>query len=457
MDGIHVTKEHSRRAVMNFKHPLNIGIIWGVVIGLSLAMAHNVRADKEMASALPLEDLRTFTDVYARIKQDYVTDVDDSDLLKNAIRGMLAGLDPHSSYLDEEQFRELQIGTSGEFGGLGIEVGMENGFVKVIAPIDDTPADRAGVKAGDLIIKLDDKSVKGLTLEEAVKLMRGKKGSDIVLTIVREGEDAPLDLTLTRDVIRVRSVRNRVLEPGYGYVRISNFQSKTTRGLLDALNSLKKKNEGDLKGLVLDLRNNPGGVLTGAVGVSDVFLKDNQLIVYTEGRVEDSELKYSASTGDSLAGAPLVVLINQGSASASEIVAGAMQDHERATILGTTSFGKGSVQTILPLNDSTALKLTTARYYTPQGRSIQSEGIVPDILLKIEGASDEESTALSIISEADLEGHLENENQEVNRKAREPKSVVTVPKQTKDDATDYALEEALKVLKTMSGTQQAKL
>lgn len=457
MDGIHVTKEHSRRAVMNFKHPLNIGIIWGVVIGLSLAMAHNVWADKEMASALPLEDLRTFTDVYARIKQDYVTDVDDSDLLKNAIRGMLAGLDPHSSYLDEEQFRELQIGTSGEFGGLGIEVGMENGFVKVIAPIDDTPADRAGVKAGDLIIKLDDKSVKGLTLEEAVKLMRGKKGSDIVLTIVREGEDAPLDLTLTRDVIRVRSVRNRVLEPGYGYVRISNFQSKTTRGLLDALNSLKKKNEGDLKGLVLDLRNNPGGVLTGAVGVSDVFLKDNQLIVYTEGRVEDSELKYSASTGDSLAGAPLVVLINQGSASASEIVAGAMQDHERATILGTTSFGKGSVQTILPLNDSTALKLTTARYYTPQGRSIQSEGIVPDILLKIEGASDEESTALSIISEADLEGHLENENQEVNRKAREPKSVVTVPKQTKDDATDYALEEALKVLKTMSGTQQAKL
>jgi carboxyl-terminal processing protease len=442
---------------MNFKHPLNIGIIWGVVIGLTLAMAHNVWADKEMASALPLEDLRTFTDVYARIKQDYVTDVDDSDLLKNAIRGMLAGLDPHSSYLDEEQFRELQIGTSGEFGGLGIEVGMGNGFVKVIAPIDDTPADRAGVEAGDLIIKLDDKSVKGLTLEEAVKLMRGKKGSDIVLTIVREGEDAPIELTLTRDVIRVRSVRNRVLEPGYGYVRISNFQSKTTRGLLDALASLKKKNEGDLKGLVLDLRNNPGGVLTGAVGVSDVFLKDNKLIVYTEGRVEDSELKYSASTGDSLKGAPLVVLINQGSASASEIVAGAMQDHERATILGTTSFGKGSVQTILPLNDSTALKLTTARYYTPLGRSIQSEGIVPDILLKVEGAANEESSALSIISESDLEGHLENENQEANKKAREPKSIVTVPKKTKDDATDYALDEAIKVLKSMSGTQQAKI
>ncbi|MFK7815981.1 MAG: S41 family peptidase [Gammaproteobacteria bacterium] len=442
---------------MNFKHPLNIGIIWGVVIGLTLAMAHNVWADKEMAAALPLEDLRTFTDVYARIKQDYVIDVDDGDLLKNAIRGMLSGLDPHSSYLDEEQFRELQIGTSGEFGGLGIEVGMENGFVKVIAPIDDTPADRAGVEAGDLIIKLDDKSVKGLTLEEAVKLMRGKKGSDIVLTIVRDGEDVPLELTLTRDVIRVRSVRNRVLEPGYGYVRISNFQSKTTRGLIDALASLKKKNEGELKGLVLDLRNNPGGVLTGAVGVSDVFLKDNELIVYTEGRVEDSELKYSASTGDSLKGAPLVVLINQGSASASEIVAGAMQDHERATILGTTSFGKGSVQTILPLNDSTALKLTTARYYTPLGRSIQNEGIVPDILLKIEGTSDEDTSALSVISEADLEGHLESENLEGNKKAREPKSVVTIPKQTKDDASDYALEEALKVLKGLPSTQQAKL
>jgi carboxyl-terminal processing protease len=442
---------------MKFKHPLKIGILWGVVIGLCISLAHNVWADKEStASALPLEDLRTFTDVYARIKQDYVTDVDDSELLKNAIRGMLAGLDPHSSYLDAEQFRDLQIGTSGEFGGLGIEVGMENGFVKVIAPIDDTPAARAGVKAGDLIIKLDDKSVKGLTLEEAVKLMRGKKGSDIELTIVREGEDAPLSLTLTRDLIRVRSVRNRVLEPGYGYVRISNFQSKTTRNLLDALDSLKKKNNGELKGLVLDLRNNPGGVLTGAVGVSDIFLNPNELIVYTEGRVEDSELKYTSSNGDSLHGAPLVVLINQGSASASEIVAGAMQDHGRATIIGTTSFGKGSVQTILPLSDSTALKLTTARYFTPSGRSIQNEGIVPDILLKVEGQSDEDSSsALSIMSEADLEGHLENEHKNGITK-REPKLVVTVPKPSKDDVTDYALDEALKVLKGIAGTQHAQ-
>ena len=436
------------------KPTLYIGVIWGVLLGFSLTLAHNVWAEKQKLSALPLEDLRTFTDVYARIKQDYVTEVDDSELLENAIRGMLTGLDPHSSYLDAEQFRELQIGTSGEFGGLGIEVGMENGFVKVIAPIDDTPADRAGVKAGDLIIRLDDKPVKGLTLEEAVKLMRGKKGSKIELTIVREGEDAPLNITLVRDVIRVRSVRSRILEPGFGYIRISNFQSKTTRGLIDAIDSLKKKNEGELTGLVLDLRNNPGGVLTGAVGVSDVFLDDNALIVYTEGRVEDSELKYSASTNDSLNGAPLVVMINQGSASASEIVAGAMQDHKRATILGSTSFGKGSVQTILPLKDNTALKLTTARYYTPSGRSIQNEGIVPDILVQEVSDGEEKNSSFLDISEADLEGHLDN-NDGSAKQVRKPKSVITIPKKTDEDTTDYALEEALKVLKDITVRRRA--
>ena len=428
---------------MKYKHPMGIGVLLGIVFGLTLTLGHNVWAGKQKIASLPLEDLRVFTDVYARIKQDYVTEVDDSMLIENAIRGMLSGLDPHSSFLDEEQFRELQIGTSGEFGGLGIEVGMENGFVKVIAPIDDTPAERAGVKAGDLIIRLDGKSVKGLALGEAVKLMRGKKGSKIDLTILREGGDSPLNIIITRDVIRVRSVRSRILEPGIGYVRISNFQSKTTRGLLDAVESLKKKNKGELKGLVLDLRNNPGGVLTGAVGVSDAFLKDNKLIVYTEGRVEDSELRYNASTGDSINGAPLVVLINQGSASASEIVAGAMQDHNRATILGTTSFGKGSVQTILPLKENAALKLTTARYYTPAGRSIQGEGIVPDVLLQVE----DEIKSFTMLSEADLEGHLENDNKV---KAREPKTVVSIPKALEGDTTDYALEEALKILKGTS-------
>ena len=432
---------------MKYKHPMGIGVLLGIIFGLTLTLGHNVWAGKQKVASLPLEDLRVFTDVYARIKQDYVTEVDDSMLIENAIRGMLSGLDPHSSFLDEEQFRELQIGTSGEFGGLGIEVGMENGFVKVIAPIDDTPADRAGVKAGDLIIRLDGKSVKGLALEEAVKLMRGKKGSKIDLTILREGEDSPLNIIITRDVIRVRSVRSRILEPGIGYVRISNFQSKTTRGLLDAVESLKKKNKGELKGLVLDLRNNPGGVLTGAVGVSDAFLKDNKLIVYTEGRVEDSELRYNASTGDSINGAPLVVLINQGSASASEIVAGAMQDHNRATILGTTSFGKGSVQTILPLKENAALKLTTARYYTPAGRSIQGEGIVPDVLLQVEDDGEDEIKSFNMLSEADLEGHLENDTKV---KAREPKTVVSIPKALEGDTTDYALEEALKVLKGTS-------
>ena len=437
---------------MRYRHPMVFGLLSGVIFGLTLTLAHSVWADKQKIATLPLEDLRVFTDVYARIKQDYVTEVDESELLENAIRGMLSGLDPHSAFLDEEQFRELQIGTSGEFGGLGIEVGMSDGFIKVIAPIDDTPAAHAGVKAGDLIIKLDDKSVKGLTLEAAVKLMRGKKGSKIDLTIAREGEEGPVNITIIRDVIRVRSVKSRMLEPGFGYVRISNFQSKTTRGLLDAIESLRKKNAGALKGLVLDLRNNPGGALTGAVGVSDVFLKDNQLIVYTEGRIEESELKYTASTGDSLQGAPLVVMINQGSASASEIVAGAMQDHKRATILGTTSFGKGSVQTILPLKENVALKLTTARYYTPSGKSIQNEGIVPDILIQVEEEEgDEKAKSFGGISEAELPGHLENETNDKNQ-VSEPKTAVTIPKPSKDDTTDYALEEALKILKGTDNT-----
>ena len=432
---------------MKYKHLSRAGITWGIVLSLVLVLTHVVWANKQ--AALPLEDLRTFTEVYARIKQDYVIEVDDSKLLENAIRGMLTGLDPHSSFLDEEQFRELQVGTSGEFGGLGIEVGIEHGLIKVIAPIDDTPAQRAGVQAGDLIIELDGKSAKGMTLGKAVKMMRGEKGSKINLTIMREGETEPLNITITRDVIRVRSVKSRILEPGFGYVRISNFQSKTTRGLLNAIKRMKKQNKGDLQGLILDLRNNPGGILNGAVGVSDVFLQDNALIVYTEGRVQGSELKYSASTGDSLRGAPLVILINQGSASASEIVAGAMQDHDRATVMGTKSFGKGSVQTILPMKDNTALKLTTARYYTPSGRSIQSEGIVPDIFLQEASDASDENKSVAEMSEANLAGRLENENKD-DAKVRRPKSIVTIPKAEKDDTTDYTLEEALKVLKGMS-------
>ncbi|WP_018141942.1 S41 family peptidase [Thioalkalivibrio sp. ALJ7] len=356
-------------------------LIVGLVVGVMLSVSVAVYADRENGaqSALPVEDLQRFTDVYMRIKRNYVTEVEDKDLLDNAIQGMLSGLDEHSSYLDEQDFEDMQVGTSGEFGGLGIEVGMEDGFVKVIAPIDDTPASRAGIEAGDLIIRLDGESVRGMSLSDAVAKMRGEKGSDITLTVMRDGEDQPKEITITRDVIQVQSVRSEILEDGYGYVRISNFQQRTARDLVRAVEDLQEK--GELNGLILDLRNNPGGILNGAVGVSDAFLEEG-LIVYTEGRLEDSQFRYQASPGDVLKGAPMVVLVNRGSASASEIVAGALQDHKRAVVMGQNTFGKGSVQTILPLTQNTGIKLTTARYFTPDGRSIQEDGIEPDIRLQ---------------------------------------------------------------------------
>lgn len=423
-------------------------LMTGLMLGVLVSIGHGVFAERETSSAtLPVEELRTFSDVFGRIKSDYVESVEDKELLENAIRGMLTGLDPHSSYLDAEQFKELQVGTTGQFGGLGIEVGMENGFVKVIAPIDDTPAQRAGVKAGDLVIRLDDTPVKGMTLGDAVKIMRGKPGTDIELTIVREGQDKPLQITITRDIIKVKSVRSRMLEPGYGYLRISQFQSKTADYLVKAMDDLKKENDGPLKGLILDLRNNPGGVLNGAVAVSDAFL-DKGLIVYTEGRLPDSSLRFNATPDDVADGAPIVVLVNQGSASASEIVAGALQDHKRALIIGTQTFGKGSVQTILPLSGGTALKLTTARYYTPSGRSIQAEGISPDIELEsLKIAAIEQN--IEPLSEADLSGHLENGNKK--------KSGEKEDKQADSDTDtellireDYQLYEALNMLKGMA-------
>jgi carboxyl-terminal processing protease len=417
----------------------------GLFAGVLLSIGHGVFAEKDdVRATLPVEELRTFSDVFGRIKNDYVVDVDDKELIENAIRGMLSGLDPHSAYLDAEQFTELQVGTSGQFGGLGIEVGMEDGFVKVIAPIDDTPAQRAGVQAGDLIIRLDDTPVKGMTLNDAVKIMRGKPGSSIVLTIVREGLDKPIKISITRDIIKVKSVRARMLDPGYGYLRISQFQSKTADYMVDAIEDLKKENKGALKGLILDLRNNPGGVLNGAVAVSDAFLTKG-MIVYTEGRIADSRLRFNATPDDIIDGAPLVVLVNQGSASASEIVAGALQDHKRAIIIGAKTFGKGSVQTILPLSSDSALKLTTARYYTPSGRSIQAEGITPDIVLEpIEVAQVE--TNIEPLKEADLTHHLENGNGDKHAKDKES---------GKDDSSkeeslvkdDYMLYEALNLLK----------
>jgi carboxyl-terminal processing protease len=425
---------------------LSLGIMLGVFMGTCgsvLAERDNgeVAADSE---ALPYEDLRTFTEIFGRIKRDYVEPVSDKKLLEDAIRGMLSGLDPHSAYLVAEEYQELKEGTTGQFGGLGIEVTMENGFIKVVSPIDDTPAQKAGIKTGDLIIKLDDKPVKGMSLTDAVKMMRGEPGSKIVLTVVREGVDAPFKLTLTRDIIKVKSVKNRLLEKGYGYVRISSFQSGTGDALKEALAALKKENGGMLKGLVLDLRNNPGGVLNAAVEVSDAFLKSG-LIVYTEGRIENSEMRFNAAPDDLIDSAPIVVLINGGSASASEIVAGALQDQKRAVIMGEKSFGKGSVQTILPTSNGAAVKLTTARYYTPSGRSIQAEGIEPDIVLARVKLEALDKTDFVPVKESDLSHHLQNGKGAVNGK----KEGLDKDKESLD-VEDYFLHEALNLLKGIS-------
>lgn len=389
---------------------------------------------------LPLEDLRKFTEVFSRIKDAYVEDVSDTQLLESAIKGMLSDLDPHSTYLAPKDYEELEESTSGEFGGLGIEVGMENGFVKVISPIDDTPAQKAGVQAGDLIIKLDEKPVKGMSLEEAVNLMRGKPGTVLTLTIMREGESAPIEIDVTRDVIKVTSVKSRMIDNGYGYVRITQFQAETGRQFLKALSDLEEEHGNDLDGLIIDLRNNPGGVLQAAVETADALL-DEGLIVYTEGRIQSSRLRFSAKPGDVMAGTPIVVLINGGSASASEILAGALQDHERAVVMGTQSFGKGSVQTVIPLDETHAIKMTTARYFTPDGRSIQATGIKPDI--EVRPAELKELDSRPFFTEADLSGHLEGENEEEARKAREQAAEA----QASAADRDYQLRSALNLLK----------
>ncbi|MCF6249776.1 MAG: S41 family peptidase [Methylococcaceae bacterium] len=429
----------------------------GIMLGVLLSIGGTVVAERENTVAgskavahaesvtLPYEELRMFTEVFGRIKRDYVEPVSDKKLLEDAIKGMLSGLDPHSAYLDTEQYKELREGTTGQFGGLGIEVTMENGFVKVVSPIDDTPAERAGMKAGDLVVRLDEKPVKGMTLADAVKIMRGEPGSIIVLTVIREGEEAPLKVSITRAIIKVKSVKNRILEKDFGYLRISSFQSRTGQGVIDAVVELTKENKGDLKGLVLDLRNNPGGVLNAAVEVSDAFLEKG-LIVYTEGRIKNSEMRFNASPGDVVNGIPIVVLINAGSASASEIVAGALQDHKRAIIMGKKSFGKGSVQTILPTSGNAAVKLTTARYYTPSGRSIQAEGIEPDVVLARVKLETLDASAFKPVKEADLSHHLENGNGKDKDKSKTEKDDEK-GEQSNLDLRDYPLHEALTLLK----------
>ena len=410
------------------------------------AASDATEADASLPPRLPLNELRVFAEAFNRVSSAYVEEIDDRALLENAIKGMLSQLDPHSAYLDQDSFSELQETTTGNYGGLGLEVGLEDGFVKVISPMDDTPADKAGLESGDLIIQLDDIPVKGMSLSEAIDSMRGEPGSDIKLTVMREGENAPNDFTITREIIKVASVRQRFIEDGYGYLRIAQFQSGTGGEVQKALAKLRE--ERSLSGLVIDLRNNPGGVLQSAVEVSDIFVEDG-LIVYTSGRVANADLRFSSTTPDSLAGIPIVVLVNEGTASASEIVAGALQDHGRAVIMGTTTFGKGSVQTILPLNNEKAIKLTTARYFTPSGRSIQAEGIVPDIWVDRSRV-----TRLGRNSwrpkEKDLPNHLDGGESAVT--GDESAVADEQDKQTSFELAnqDYQLNEALTLLKGLS-------
>lgn len=420
----------------------------GAALGISLTLSQGVSAGREASSELPLSELQTFVEILNRVQQDYVEQVDDDTLLESAIRGMLSGLDPHSAYLDADEFKDITVSTSGKFGGLGIEVQGQNGFVRVIAPIDDTPAQRAGVEAGDLIIKVNDKAVKGLTLSESVRLMRGEPGTKVMLEVIREGEAQPLEIEIVRDIIEVRSVRSRMLEPGYGYLRISTFTGGTGRLLEEEMQKLRARNSGDLRGLVLDLRTNPGGVLNAAVDVSDAFLGKGK-IVSIKGRSDQANRTFNATPGDLLDGAPVVVLINEASASASEIVAGALQDHHRAVLVGAKTFGKGSVQTIVPLKNDAAIKLTTARYYTPSGRSIQAEGINPDIVL--ERVKVEKRDGPRAITEADLAGRLDNDQ---DSDAQPDESAIESDPNLAEN--DFGLFEALNILKGLSILEQAR-
>ena len=421
----------------------NKNILFGFLAVFSISTLYYFKDSNNAYAAktsLPLNQLQAFSEVYLKIKQNYVQEVSDKELFDNAIKGMLQGLDPHSNFLNEKDFKDLKIGTKGEFGGLGIEVTMEDGFVKVITPIDDTPAFKAGVKPGDLIIEIDGGSVKGLSLSQAVDLMRGKVGEPILLSIARKGENGPLEIKIVRAKIKVKSVKYEIIHENYAYIKISSFQNKTGKNLYDAISDLNTKSKGNIKGYVIDMRNNPGGVLGASVDVSDAFIKGKKKLVFTKGRSEDAMYEFTSNDIDLAEGKPIVVLINGGSASASEIVAGALQDHKRAIIMGTQSFGKGSVQTILPITSKTAVKITTARYYTPNGRSIQAKGITPDIIVK----DREQSSSLDdkMLKESDLKGHLKNTDKKKNENIREA--------QDKRLEKDYQLSEAINLLKGLN-------
>lgn len=412
-------------------------LLFALGLGLFLSGQGNV-------AAIPKEDyesLETFTNILAIVRKNYVDEVNTKEMITGAINGMLNSMDPHSAYLTPELYKELQMDTQGRFGGLGIEITVRNGILTVVSPIEDTPAFKAGVKAGDQILKIEDEFTKDMTIMQAVKKMRGPKGSKINLSIKREGASDLLNFSIVRDTIRVQSVRSRMLEEGYAYIRLAQFQERSDRDLQRALEKLSSE-KGGIKGLVLDLRNNPGGLLTQAVRVADLFL-DSGLIVYTEGRSDNQKQKYFARKEGSWTDIPMVALVNGGSASASEIVAGALQDHKRAVILGTKTFGKGSVQTILPLDDNSALRLTTARYYTPKGRSIQATGIVPDIIMEnvpVQETKAEEKKRLGL-REENLPGHLQNQ--------QEQKEKEKSTQQDREDniENDAQLKRALELLK----------
>jgi|TARA_B100001059_G_scaffold25522_1_gene20488 carboxyl-terminal processing protease len=415
-------------------------IILSTVIVLNILFYYQENNAHAAKTSLPLNQLQSFSEVYLKIKQNYVQDVSDKELFDNAIKGMLEGLDPHSTFLNEKDFKDLQIGSKGEFGGLGIEVTMEEGFVKVITPIDDTPAFKAGIKPGDFIIEIDGKSVKGMSLNQAVDLMRGKVGAPILLTVARENQNAPLEIKIVRAKIKIKSVKYEIIDDKFGYIRISSFQNKTGKSLKNAISDLNTKSKGNIKGYVLDMRNNPGGVLGAAVDVSDAFIKGKKKLVFTKGKAADAMYEFTSNNTDLANGKPIVVLINGGSASASEIVAGALQDHKRAIIMGTQSFGKGSVQTVLPITSRTAVKITTARYYTPNGRSIQAKGIEPDII--VENLELSSSLKNEILKESDLKGHLEN----TDNKDKDNKEKL----QNEKLKNDYQLSEAINLLKGLN-------
>ena len=408
-------------------------------------------------NAIPMEDVQRFSNAIAQIKQYYVKPIDDKTLFDNAIRGMLAGLDPHSNYLSEDEFVELQTVTSGEFGGLGIEVTMEDGLIKVITPLVDGPSIKAGIKPGDYIAKIDSHAVQGIDLRQAVNFMRGKIGEPVTLTILRKGEKKPLSFKLVRENIQIKSVKANLLNHQYGYIRLTQFQALTAKDMLDNLEKLKREAKGELKGLILDLRNNPGGLLDSAVQIADAFIDKQQndketLIVYTEGRLPGSRFSAVANPGDVIHNAPIVVLINSGSASAAEIVAGALKDHKRAVVVGTRSFGKGSVQTVLPLDRKSGIKLTTALYYTPSGVSIQAEGIKPDITIdEVAISKKQDENPLTDFNEASLYGHL------TNGQAAAPAAIaIASPEKPSkmDEKTliydDYQLYAALTILKSLA-------